>query len=67
MPKAAKTQTKDYVAVTRLSYIADGERHVVEPGEIASNIPGESIKWLKEQGHIKEPDEAPADDAKDGE
>lgn len=50
-----KTASKKYVALAQLSYPdVSGKAKVVKVGESTSDIPAISVKWLLDQGCIKE-------------
>lgn len=44
----------DYKVNVGLSYVAGGEERRAEPGDVATDIPAESVGWLLAGGHISE-------------
>ena len=50
-----KPTNKKYLVLVQLSYLdANGKGKIVKVGENASDIPAISVKWLLDQGCIKE-------------
>jgi hypothetical protein len=55
VPGAKKSSR--YKVLAGLDYISGGKYRRVEAGEVADDIPGESVGWLREQGLIEDTDE----------
>lgn len=58
-PKKTSRKAHQYRALAGLSYPPGDLR--AEPGDIVDNLPGESIKWLLDDGLIEQVDTQAAD------